>query len=64
MRKLSTIYVVGTGLIMLAMLFLIANLQNRVAELEKQCHAQCLYGDAECAARCAKAGHCPFQKED
>ncbi len=47
----------------IAVVFAYSTLEKRIQVLEKQCHALCLYGDADCATRCAKAGHCPFQKE-
>lgn len=52
---IGALLVTGAGLI---------NLTRRVVLLEQRCDSRCLYGDKDCAARCAKAGHCPFQKEN
>ena len=54
------------GYLVLALALFIAwhNLQKRVSELEKICHGQCKYGDAECSARCQKAGHCEFRMNE
>jgi hypothetical protein len=33
---------------------------HRIIKLEQACHGQCVRDkDADCAARCAKAHHCP-----
>jgi hypothetical protein len=45
-----------------ALTLLAWSMNRRIEALEARCDARCLYGDADCAARCAKAGHCPFQQ--
>lgn len=35
-----------------------AAMSERLILLERICHGQCKYGDAECAKRCEDAGHC------
>lgn len=47
------------GLIVIGLLLILLN--HRIQALERACHGQCKYGDAECAKRCDKAGHCEFQ---
>jgi hypothetical protein len=37
---------------------------HRIHKLEQVCHGQCKYGDAECGARCARAGHCEFMDRE
>lgn len=65
MKKFTATLLLGIFIGASAVAFaVIVNLRRRVDLLEQRCDARCLYGDAECAARCAKAGHCPFQKED
>jgi hypothetical protein len=38
----------------------VRGLNKRVTALEHACHAQCKYGDEECAKMCLKNGHCEF----
>jgi hypothetical protein len=60
MAKLSRLFTIGLVMIVLTLAVGILNLAYRVEKLEKICHGLCKYGDAECGARCAKAGHCEF----
>lgn len=41
-----------------AMLACAIDTHKRVVALERACHGQCKYGDAECDKRCHDAGHC------
>lgn len=52
----------GLSVIGLLFLFVIGfgldGLNHRIQVLERACHGQCKYGDAECDKRCHEAGHC------
>lgn len=58
--KISLIWTFIVLLFAMCVIFAISitNLEDRVIKLEQVCHGQCKYGDADCAARCKKAGHC------
>lgn len=62
----SSLTVVGcSAMTLIFAIFLVValfgGLDDRVKVLERICHGQCKYGDAECAKRCADAGHCEFE---
>jgi hypothetical protein len=63
MAKFSRPLIISFLLFMFTVMFAILSLGYRVAKLERICHAQCKYGDSECAKRCAKAGHCEFMAD-
>lgn len=61
MKATMTVLFVSIVLVLALMTARLETLERRIRVVERVCHGQCKYGDADCAKRCAAEGHCPQQ---